>query len=602
MARDAQGSCVAAKCAVRNSNMQPGPDCRCAERHLGEIIWEGSKPYGRCDPAPCAIQNSTMLPAEKCNCADGYHGNIVWDLNSKSLTGICTSAPCSLENTTMEPGLDCRCADGFEGMVTWKGAIPSADCQPASCYVVGASGRGKQCKCHDGFAGNITWNGSVPKGSCEPAACKVKGSNGQSGPECKCGHGYQGTILWQGSVASGSCRALPCVPFDADDYREGRNFTGKPGPECRCEDGYNGTVEPTLRNGEWVMVADCYPVPCNVPNSDNVRGPSCKCGHGYVGEIHFNGITPVGQCHPAPCYLHNSNKKPGKECKCKDGFQGQITWKGTTPRGSCTPAECPIDESDHLPGPACQCLPGFFGKISWNGSEPVGKCLPLPVCSEHGIVVRAELAYPSSTCPAGQPVLVRGLPCDRTSIKWVSAQSLPGGNCQWNLTTSCGAPAPHYVSQLPRQCSLEPAQPRCSMQMKHTIRQVRNASEYGCPPNSQNTFLVFQGQQCGYDLIKWDIVAVGRYGDEDMKACNWTSSVGCGIAPPGEQLPTSCIPWTEPAFFEGRLAGAPDFFYYEVPERYKVYVRLFDTGIFTTETTSSDVAFRGKLSQGLLTS
>ena len=174
---------------------------------MGEITWEGVKPFGLCFPAPCKFENSNEKPGPECACAYGYKGKgPVVQTFLKSLHGVCVAIPCEGERSNHQDGPGCRCADGYNGTVqlgTIVKNVPAArnitvfktdSCVPAKCAVENTIGDGKECRCQDGYQGSVTWMGPDAVGACKPAHCSIENSNRKPGLECRCLDGYSGSI------------------------------------------------------------------------------------------------------------------------------------------------------------------------------------------------------------------------------------------------------------------------------------------------------------------------------------------------------------------------------------------------------------------------
>lgn len=212
-------TCTPAECGIPNS-IETGPDCRCADKFVGQITWEGIVPSGRCIPARCDFQHSNRKPGPECACAYGYQElwPIVQPFPQGELVGTCDPIPCTGENTNRQDGPGCGCQDGYDGTVqlgtrvlndvtklfSVSGSQPALsnftafivdDCVPARCDVENTFGYGKACRCDDGYQGSVTWIGPNAIGACKPAHCNIENSDKTPGLGCKCLDGYDGSIL-----------------------------------------------------------------------------------------------------------------------------------------------------------------------------------------------------------------------------------------------------------------------------------------------------------------------------------------------------------------------------------------------------------------------
>lgn len=202
--------CMPAECPIPNSIGQ-GPDCRCGDKFVGEIRWQGIVPSGECLPAPCNVQHSNKKPGPECACAFGYEEVVPIMQVGGDWSGTCDPIPCEGEKSNHQDGPGCGCADGYNGTVQMvkklfseSGSGPAlsnftvfkADsCTPAKCAVESTTGDGPECRCSDGYQGSITWVGHKAVGTCKPAHCSIENSNRKPGLDCRCLDGYTGSIL-----------------------------------------------------------------------------------------------------------------------------------------------------------------------------------------------------------------------------------------------------------------------------------------------------------------------------------------------------------------------------------------------------------------------
>lgn len=213
-------TCTPMECAIPNS-VGRGPECRCADKFVGEITWQGVVPHGECIPARCGFQHSNGKPGPECACAYGYEEwqPITQPNVQGELWGVCDPIPCTGdEMANHQDGPGCGCRDGYSGTVqlstmvktdvtklfSLTGPGPASsnftvfkveDCRPAPCGVENTVGYGKECCCVDGFQGSVTWIGPNAIGACRPAHCSIQNSDGTPGWGCKCLDGYDGSIL-----------------------------------------------------------------------------------------------------------------------------------------------------------------------------------------------------------------------------------------------------------------------------------------------------------------------------------------------------------------------------------------------------------------------
>eukprot|EP00439_Symbiodinium_sp_Y106_P081998 s585_g21.t1 len=367
--------------------------CSCCDGYEGEIDAEGEEVQnmlskGFCTPVPCGIDRSNQKPGPDCKCNNGYVGDIVWE--GANVSGNCTPAPCYIENSNRKPGLQCQCKEGFSGEVQWDQSVAFGECLPADCGILNSIGMGPDCKCTDGYDGNIRWNRSQPHGVCEPATgCTESIANSMGvGLQCECKDGFSGNIRWHGSVPQGSCQAAECNIVNSNQ---------QPGLGCRCLDGYQGEIKWQRDRAR----GPCTPAPCAIENSSQKSGQECACLMGYTGEITWKGETAQGQCKPASCANIANTTGSGTQCRCRDGFEGTVTWSGANASGECKPATCTVFNSDKEDGLACKCLEGFHGGIGWQGSESSGICMAMECTGPHsngrwGLIVDVRMDFTST--------------------------------------------------------------------------------------------------------------------------------------------------------------------------------------------------------------
>ena len=201
-------TCVPAQCNISNS-IGRGIACKCKDKFVGTISWQGAVAHGECTPALCNVTNSNKKPGPECDCLNGHSGHLYMGSGNK-IEGRCSALPCKGRFSNQKSGPDCACADGYNGtvrkeMYDWDDNIWAytesphmlADpCLPAACDVDGSTGDpGLECHCRDGFRGEIIWEGPRAEGSCRPAPCSVVNSNRESGTDCRCLDGYDGSNL-----------------------------------------------------------------------------------------------------------------------------------------------------------------------------------------------------------------------------------------------------------------------------------------------------------------------------------------------------------------------------------------------------------------------
>ena len=261
--------CTPAECTIPNS-IGKGPECRCADKFVGNITWKGALVSGRCVPAACKIFHSNNKPGPDCACAFGYESMWpIWQpLKTAGLVGNCQPIPCVGDFSNHQDGPGCRCADGYRGTIQpvtivnhvekrFSAAGPArsnvtvfkADsCMPAKCDVENTIGDGTECRCKDGYQGSVTWIGPKAVGACQPAHCSIDSSNGKPGLQCSCLDGYHGSISWKREVPFGECIIVPCrIPHS--DFAEG--------PFCHCLKGFYGAIKWRRNESE----GECLPTP-----------------------------------------------------------------------------------------------------------------------------------------------------------------------------------------------------------------------------------------------------------------------------------------------------------------------------------------------------
>ena len=230
--------CTPAECTIPNS-IGKGPECRCADKFVGNITWKGALVSGRCVPAACKFFHSNNKPGPDCACAFGYEqvGPISQPVRKPGkLLGVCQKIPCLGDFSNHQGGPGCRCADGYNGTVQlvtmvetrFSAAGPASrnftafntdSCMPAKCSVENTIGDGPECRCKDGYQGSVTWMGTHAIGTCKPANCFIEKSNGKPGPQCSCLDGYHGSILTDvGSHSSASLLGIKgCIMENASE-------------------------------------------------------------------------------------------------------------------------------------------------------------------------------------------------------------------------------------------------------------------------------------------------------------------------------------------------------------------------------------------------
>lgn len=198
-------TCEEAECKIPNA-IGRGINCKCDNKFVGKISWEGAVAHGECKPAPCDVPNSNEKPGPECDCLYGYSGVLHMSHWESKIGGYCSEVSCKGELSNNRNGPDCACADGYNGTVLphthWglgfaplEHQLVADNCLPAACDVDSSTGDGLECRCRDGFEGQITWEGPRAIGSCRPAPCSVANSNRKNGTDCKCLDGYDGSNL-----------------------------------------------------------------------------------------------------------------------------------------------------------------------------------------------------------------------------------------------------------------------------------------------------------------------------------------------------------------------------------------------------------------------
>ena len=110
--------CMPAECPIPNS-IGKGPDCRCVDKFVGEIRWQGIVSLWRMSFQPRAMsQHSNNKPGPECACAFGYEEvvPIYQSMVGGELSGTCDPIPCEGEKSNHQDGPGCGCADGLQ----WK--------------------------------------------------------------------------------------------------------------------------------------------------------------------------------------------------------------------------------------------------------------------------------------------------------------------------------------------------------------------------------------------------------------------------------------------------------------------------------------------------
>jgi len=201
---------------------------------------------------------------------------------------------------------------------------------------------------------------------------------------------------------------------------------------------------------------------------------------------------------------------------------------------------------------------------------------------------------------AGEKIVLHGHECGHQRIQWTSAlpvlEDERGRRTRWTWAwdnTTCGfspigddKDKGSIFSQMPPlECSIEAAEPRCDPDIEYRITS-RDTAPYTCPDKLGR--VLYEGRQCGYDLILWEYVK--------LPSCAVELTLSCGEIPDGMHLPRSCknigVPATFMAFHkltgenaEESEAGTVEG---EIPKNYPTYVRqymvkFFENGEYSVE-------------------
>ena len=181
-------TCVPAQCNISNS-IGRGIACKCKDKFVGTISWQGAVAHGECTPALCNVTNSNKRPGPDCSCLYGYGGDLRYSENLKSMAGQCIALPCEGQFSNQKSGPNCACADGYNGRTSQRNYVYSKGysferhhmhvygCEPAACDVHGSTGDGLECRCSDGFQGKNYLGRAQSEGKLQ--ACTVLGSKFQ---------------------------------------------------------------------------------------------------------------------------------------------------------------------------------------------------------------------------------------------------------------------------------------------------------------------------------------------------------------------------------------------------------------------------------------